>query len=255
MSKPTKNNWIFVRGLIREQLHWDGFGQQFSQALDAQVSMVDLPGAGTKYTEKSPASIEEIVDHVESYGVPINDKPMIMAHSMGCVVALEWMRRNPGKFSGAVFTNTSFPGICPVFERIRPSALISMAKIAFTHKSLQLRESIKFPLICANESKRDHSVNLWVRIQQEHPVSLATAFNQLRAAKSYRIRQKPTEPILLLSSLGDRLVNPSCSDRISKKWNLPLNTHLWGGHDLFHDDPDWVIQHTKSWVEQLNSNA
>lgn len=252
MTNLRKNSWIFIRGLIREQMHWDGFVEKFSNAMDANVTCIDLPGAGIYFKDKSPSTIEGIVDHVESHIQNVPEQSIIMAHSMGCVVAMEWMRRNSGKFRGAIFTNTSVAGICPMFERLRPSALLTIAKIGITHKSLRVRETSKFRLICANESKRQHSIDLWIEIQKKHPVGLITAFDQLRAAKSYQLRQPPKEPILLLGSLGDRLVNPACSERIAKAWNRPIDIHPWGGHDLFHDDPDWVIEKTKQWLLAQN---
>ena len=54
-------------------------------------------------------------------------------------------------------------------------------------------------------------------------------------------------PILLLASLGDRLVSPRCSERIARAWNAPLRMRPDAGHDLPLDDPDWVLGQLLDW--------
>ena len=47
-------------------------------------------------------------------------------------------------------------------------------------------------------------------------------------------------PLLLLAGAGDRLVDPACSRRLARTWQVPLLEHAQAGHDLPLDDPDWV---------------
>jgi hypothetical protein len=42
--------------------------------------------------------------------------------------------------------------------------------------------------------------------------------------------------------MGDQMVNPECSQQLAEHWNLPLYTHPSAGHDVFIDDPQWVLQ-------------
>ncbi|MNT87203.1 hypothetical protein D3C72_2275890 [compost metagenome] len=44
----------------------------------------------------------------------------------------------------------------------------------------------------------------------------------------------------MIACAADRLVDPVCSARIAQAWNAPLLTHYWAGHDLPHDDPQWL---------------
>jgi len=82
-------------------------------------------------------------------------------------------------------------------------------------------------------------------------MSLKNSFRQIKAAATYRPGDiRPTQPILLLNGLGDRLVSPACSEAIHKKWNLKLRRHLWAGHDLTLDDGRWVVSKLKEWLDQ-----
>jgi pimeloyl-ACP methyl ester carboxylesterase len=53
--------------------------------------------------------------------------------------------------------------------------------------------------------------------------------------------------MLVLASLGDRLVSPGCSRRIASRWALPIRLHPTAGHDLPLDDPEWVVQQVLGW--------
>ncbi|WP_156302935.1 alpha/beta fold hydrolase [Methylogaea oryzae] len=55
-------------------------------------------------------------------------------------------------------------------------------------------------------------------------------------------------PLLLLNSLGDRMVAPSCTTEIAALWTVPCLTHPWAGHDLPLNHPAWVIAAVREWM-------
>ncbi len=245
-SYNSPHSWVFLRGLARESRHWDTFLAHFEKKMDAKVTCLDYPGVGQYFQEKSPSTIDGIVDHLQKTAhLP---KSWILAHSMGCVVATEWMRREPEKFFGAVYTNTSLAGMSWPFKRLKPSGLYHFIRVALFRNHPRKREEIKFDLSCKNQQKKEHTIQLWMDIQRTAPVTNATALNQMQAAALYKVKGKPSQPILLLNSLGDVLVEPECSEDISATWNLPLQTHPWAGHEIFHDDGEWVISAVQSWL-------
>lgn len=74
---------------------------------------------------------------------------------------------------------------------------------------------------------------LWLKIAKERPVSYLNFANQLAAAARFEgLAEKPRIPVLLLNSLGDRLVEPSCSESLRQAWDCPMDRHPWGGHEL-----------------------
>jgi hypothetical protein len=104
--------------------------------------------------------------------------------------------------------------------------------------------------LVSNRRDQDEQTSLaWRKIQIQRPISLKNRFRQIIAAASFRPGDiKPMQPILLINGKGDRLVAPSCSEVIHKKWNLELRSHSWGGHDLPLDHGAWVASQLKDWV-------
>ena len=60
-------NWIFLRGLTREQGHWGEALQVFeSTNPDMKVFCLDLPGTGTERARNSPLSVSGIMEDLRS---------------------------------------------------------------------------------------------------------------------------------------------------------------------------------------------
>ena len=85
---PT--TWILLRGLVREQAHWNGFADRLAGALgaDHRVMCMDLPGNGLRHRDRSPTRIAAMVDaareDLAGRGV---DGPI---HLVGCPWAAWW---------------------------------------------------------------------------------------------------------------------------------------------------------------------
>jgi pimeloyl-ACP methyl ester carboxylesterase len=96
-------------------------------------------------------------------------------------------------------------------------------------------------------------IQTWVKYAEQHPVSRINALRQLVAAAKFRApADKPSQPILLLSGLQDRLVNPICSQNLAGSWQLPHHQHPNAGHDLPLDAPDWVCQQIERHIQAIN---
>ena len=88
----------------------------------------------------------------------------------------------------------------------------------------------------------------WAAIAAARPVRAANVLRQLLAAARYRVPERaPEVPLLVLCSQGDRLVSPQCSRVLADRWELPLRTHPWAGHDLTLDAPGWVACELAAW--------
>ncbi len=257
MNKELGQNWILLRGLARESAHWGAFIPLLQSTFPkARITLLDLPGTGCFYRETSPRTIRAITDSVRRHAFDqgfIDQPATILALSLGAMVAWEWMRSYPEDICGAILINTSFADLSPFYQRLRWQSYRDFISLAMTREP-HGRESGILRLVSNRRNQNKQIARSWEKIHSERPISLNNSFRQIVAAASYRPGDiKPEQPVLLLNGLGDRLVAPSCSEAIRRKWNLELQRHPWAGHDLTLDDGAWVVLQLKDWLTQNNT--
>ncbi len=243
--------WVLLRGLAREHGHWGPFIEQFRAAFPHdEVLTIDLPGAGEFVHESSPRSIAEIFNFVRAKAVERarSQSPFkLVAISLGGMVAMEWMKQKPGDLQSVVLINTSSNALSPFYKRLRWQVWRNFAAILAT-QTVRDREKQLIDLLLNSEEARAQALPLWVKLGNERPTSYLNFSNQLLAAARFGgLKRRVDVPVLLLNSLGDRLVDPSCSSALHEKWGWPIERHPWGGHDLPWDDPQWVIARIDTW--------
>ncbi|HEY8086659.1 MAG TPA: alpha/beta hydrolase, partial [Polyangiaceae bacterium] len=109
-------NWLFLRGLSREQRHWGSFPALFKRVVPAsgaptRVWCLDLPGTGTEHERPSPRTIEGIMEDLRARWVALREaEPApwgLLAMSLGGMVAMAWCDAHPGDFARLVLASTS----------------------------------------------------------------------------------------------------------------------------------------------------
>jgi alpha-beta hydrolase superfamily lysophospholipase len=249
-------NLFLLRGLIRESEHWGDFLETLqAKAPHANLFTLDIPGCGIYNHKPSPPSIPKIVDHLrQDYqnilkNTDYKDLPNhIAAISLGGMLTVEWVTKNPHDFKKAIVINSSLKGFSPLFKRMLPKNVPKLFDIAST-KNIEEKEEKILRLVSNNKSTFDKTLALWIKIQKKKPVSTYNAARQIWAAISYDPpMSKPKTPILILNSAKDRLVDPDCSVAIADKWNLPIHTHPEAGHDLSGDAPEWLADEISKFI-------
>lgn len=246
-----QKHFYLLRGLIREKGHWGQFLNDLRGTYpEALITAIDIPGAGEYFQNNSPLSIREMVEIMRQDFLKQktdSEESYLVAISLGGMISLEWLRHYPEDFSKAVFMNTSFGGISPVFDRLLPSALAYLFKVPLL-KGRQ-KEGHILKLVSNHQDIFDSTLDLWEEIQQKRPVSLKNTLRQLAAAACFSAKDfTPKLPILLLGSTADRMVSIKCSREISKRWNLPLKEHPTAGHDITADAPQWVCKEIQDFI-------
>ena len=248
----TKQKHFFLfRGLIREAKHWGEFPELLAAAHpNSRVSMIDIPGAGVYFLSPSPLSIRKMVEGMRRVYLEHkkeNEECILLAISLGGMIAAQWLKDYPQDFDKAILVNTSYGGISRVFDRLKFSAFIHLLKVP-TLKG-RAKEAHILRLVSNHKNVFDKTLNLWVDIQKEQPVSLSNTIRQLAAGGLFRIGNfKPTLPILILASVQDRMVSVDCSRAIAQKWNSEIHEHPTAGHDLSADDPHWIVNKVKEFT-------
>lgn len=242
MSAP----WILLRGLTRESRHWGVFAPLLAQRCGA-VLPVDLPGNGTLAHMRSPLAVEDYVDAVRAELQRLGARApyKVLAMSLGGMVATAWAQRHPDEIAQLVLINTSMRPYSRFYERLRPAAWPALLCAAWHWRARGddgIAEAMIHSRTCARRDTLTADLAAWRAIRAGAPVSRPNAIRQLLAAARYTARGVPRCPTLVLSSQADRLVDPACSARLASAWGAAWREHPWAGHDLPHDDPQWLVE-------------
>ncbi|AKZ63898.1 hydrolase [Herbaspirillum hiltneri N3] len=243
--------WILLRGLMRETRHWGDFPRILATHVPAaDIVMLDLPGNGSLYRQRSPDSVHHMSEacrrQLQERGIapPYN----LLALSLGAMVACDWATRHAGEIEKAVLINTSLRPFSPFYQRLRPRNYATLLRLAVGKDDNAWRERAILRLT-SNRHPPARLLSEWMRYLREQPVTRTNALRQLSAAMRYEApQQPPAADLLVLCGLGDRLVNPRCSRTLAQRWQAPLRAHENGGHDLTLDEPDWVAQQIRDWI-------
>jgi pimeloyl-ACP methyl ester carboxylesterase len=250
---------VLLRGLGREARHWGEFLSDLAHAIpEARIITLDLPGLGEYSNVKSPLSISATTDFVRSR---LHEKEAgerdeavqrhLVAISLGGMVASDWLERYPNDFRSCVLINTSFRGDSPLFHRLRVEALKHLVKAAiagnvYDREEHVLRMVSNRPEIYAKTTRE------WAKIQKANPLSILNFLRQLVAAIRFQPNlPRPPVPVLILNSEKDRMVHPTCSERIARRWGVEICRHPDAGHDLPLDDGPWVASRIHDFYQNL----
>ena len=245
------DTWVLLRGLIREQRHWEDFPRLLRQANpDKQIVTLDVAGNGERFREVSPTSIRGMMESVrrrlaqQGHAAPCH----LIAISMGAMIGLEWLVEHPKELESAVLMNTSLRAFNPFYERLNPQNYSLMGKSLVTRDLVQKERNI---LAITSNLRSDHEAiaERWARYARERPIARINALRQLAAAARYRApRHAPHNRILILNGAGDRLVHPECSITLARHWQLPFMQHPHAGHDLTLDAGAWVTEQASEFL-------
>ena len=152
--------------------------------------------------------------------------------------------------NGIVLINTSFKGFSPIYRRLTVGAAAQLLKTASINDVFE-RELNVLKLVSNRPENYEELAHVWAKIQLSRPVSVENFARQLLAAALYQPQlPQPSQPVLVLNSVKDRMVHPSCSEKIATKWRATLTRHPTAGHDLSVDDGPWVAEQITTWISQ-----
>ena len=237
---------------MREAEHWGPFVGLLRETFPgSDVHCLDIPGAGIHYQDKTPSTIESIVQTMrqELLTIPSTaDKPRVLiAVSLGGMIAAQWFQSYPRDFAQAVLINTSYAQFSPPWKRLKPQALKKLLPVFFLRGQSREKQILK---VVSNRPHRHNELSrTWANIHKRRPVSVLNSVRQLKAAFHFKgIENSPPLPILLLGSTQDQMVSHDCIKAIAHAWKAPLISHPSAGHDLTTDDPGWAVDKIQNWL-------
>ncbi len=258
-TTSMNRNIVLLRGLARGSRHWGGFVEAMAAHFsDDNIVAIDLAGNGLRYTEPSPVEMGAAVNDIR---LQLSEQGLmppyyVLAMSLGGMVSLSWMADDKAKpiveVASALIINTSHAKYSPVYQRMRPLALQQLLMSVWM--PAVVREAIVYQLTVNNRNAglRKRCVKQWAMLQHENPVSINNFYRQLTLARSFHgaLKINP-ERCVLLASTNDRLVNPMCSQKLSRRFGLSVCYHGSAGHDIPLDDPKWVIEQAEKQFNRV----
>lgn len=244
--------WLLLRGLGRENRHWYSFPRQLERALGAQCHLLDLPGMGSEHRRGTPTSIEGIADDLARRVASLRgDDPTpfgVLGISLGGMIAMCLCEYYPSWFSHLVLVNASSRLSAPL-ERLRPSAVLRLAKVVGIRDSSQ-REAAIYRLTTRMGHRRTREyAGVAASIFDSQPTSPKVLARQLLAATRFEVPEKILQKVLVLSSLGDQMVSPKCSSDLAHHLRAEHIQHPTAGHDLPLEETDWTVEKIRGWLE------
>ncbi|MCM0148901.1 alpha/beta hydrolase [Photobacterium galatheae] len=252
---PNQRPVILLRGLLREQRHWGEFSRLLKMHLpDRPVITMDLAGNGQRFLETSPSTVSAMVDDLHQqlhflYARQLaTSEPSkagtydLLAISMGGMIAIEWAKLYPEEVHSLVLINTSNGMQSPFYRRLRCQQYPHLVKLLLSPPKTQ--EAIILNMTSNMYPDDENVLKMWIKWRKECPIDRKNLFRQLNAAATFRYRDIPEQPLLLLASQYDELVDVSCSKKLAVHWQCPLHLHPSAGHDIPLDDPEWVCRQT-----------
>ena len=199
------------------------------------------PGNGRAHLQTCASRVEDMVEPLREQvraqlgAAGLGGRPLhLLAMSLGAMVAIAWAQRHPGELAGMVLINTSVRPLNPFWQRLRPRAWPVLLRSQLGLMSLPEREAAILALtsrIAADSPGVKALLDDWVGWQQAWPVRHSNVLRQLLAAARFHApEQAPPVPLLLLAGAGDRLVDPACSRRLARTWQVPLLEPAQAGH-------------------------
>lgn len=244
-----QTRWILLRGLAREAGHWGAFPDRLRAAFPGEAVLTpDLPGCGARCRERAPARVDALVEAVRAEREEHRAGPIwLLGLSLGGMVALEWARRFPDEVAGVAVMNSSAGGVSPWWRRMRPPAVVALARAAAS-RDLTRREARIYRLTSGLPDREAEVVAAWVALATARPVAAVNAGRLLWAGARYRaLPGQLPRPALVLVGAGDRLVHPSSSGRLAEALGATLAVHPTAGHELPLDDPAWIVAQLQAW--------
>lgn len=246
-------SWLLLRGLGREQRHWYEFPERLRELVAPEpVFLLDLAGMGTERARLPPPSVPWLARDVARRAAQLasslgrSNPPgpwSLIGLSLGGMVALELCWLWGPRVARAIVINSSSNLTSPV-ARLQPGALRSLGR-ALLSKDLLARESDVLELTSElpASARRAYAERAAAFISTAPPTRSAF-FSQLCAAARFAppVAGSLSAELCFLGSRRDRLVHPSCSRDLARRYAAPFLEHPWAGHDLALDDPAWICQ-------------
>ncbi len=231
---------------MRESRHWGNFPKTLETKLrekdpSATVETIDHPGFGTEYQRNSPTSISGIADDDRRRFEPRYHEPAVLvAISLGGMVAMDWVSRYPNDFKFLFLVNSSARGASKVTDRLQPKNWLKAFRMALMRDQALREEYILSMTTNLSAEKIESQAKIHFGYYQERPYTTRNALRQMMGAARFQAPGSLPIPGKILVSTEDQLVRAVCSYELAERFGYPVISNPAANHDLSLDDPEWL---------------
>ena len=130
LTKPAP--WVLLRGLTREAGHWGHFVPLLREAVAPhRVLTPDLPGNGTRWAERSAATVPALMEAVRAdlAAQGIHPPYRLLGMSLGAMACVAWAEMYADEVEAMVLVNTSLRPFSGFHQRLLPRAWLPLARL------------------------------------------------------------------------------------------------------------------------------
>jgi pimeloyl-ACP methyl ester carboxylesterase len=261
MEPGTKWKICLINGIGQNAQHWNPHLVESLRGRDWVDDVVgfDLPGTGKLCQERSPTQIPQYAPLMRRFYQEelATDKPcLLVALSLGGMVASEWCHQFPDDFQKLILINTSFGKFAAFYKRLQPAAWYTFLSVIFG-RSHSTREQRTLDLVSNDPEKRTAMLPVWVEARRRHPTAHLNAIRQLIAAKRYVAPERLPENAVVVCSRYDRLCHYTASEKIAQHYGVPLVVDPTPkiGHAFHVDGVDELVAIIETSVHDRRVNA
>lgn len=256
-SVTIPDHWVLLGGIARESARWGDAPAHLLQQLRrvqpaADLHLLDLPGTGKLWQERSPARVGELVEQLRQRARKLPKPIGLVAGSGSAALATEWALRHPEEIGALVLLNPALRPFTTLLRSVRVKLWPTLLALLLGRRSPLALDERLFASTTSRRADVETLDSEWQRLSDAHPVKLRNALRQGLAVWRYRAsRRRPLGAkgrVLLLAGRKDEWFDWRVSQDISRAWGAALRLHPQGGHDLLLDDPDWVARSVAEWV-------
>ena len=243
-------HFVLIRGLTRGNIHWQDFYPQLqSRFPKSEFTLLELAGNGNRTEEASWSTVLEACEDLRAQLAASSiKKPLVLvAISLGGMVALEWLARYPEEIQKAFILNTS-SRLSSFFSRLRPKNYLPMAQ-ALSTKNPFRRESLILDMTTRTLSfqRQQELAEIFAKVP---PTTIGNFFKQASSAARYQPPDRlPADKLHFLVGVQDELVDSQCSKHLIEKYQASSSWHPEAGHDLGLDAPNWLCDEIASCLK------
>lgn len=241
-----QKTFYLLRGLARESRHWASFPEGLKKTYPGcEIKFLELPGAGSRYQETFPISLNSLFKDLTKQVQTKHENNFLIAISLGGMIALNWVKREPNIFKSLFIINSSARNLSAPWERFKPKNYKFFYRI-LSAKSAFMRELAILEMTSSLEKEKLLTqAKVYAGYHEQFPMRLRNIMKQLFLGAILKAPQSLNTALFFIVAKEDHLVDPSCSQKLADFYQTKLVSCDFGGHDLPLDNSAFILSHLK----------